>query len=223
MKMYPSGYLNQLADCCKENEILLIVDEIAMGFGRTGKRFAHNHAGIDPDLVCIGKALTGGYMPLSACIVKDVLYDTFSNLGAKDCTFYHGNTYAGHPIGCAAALAALRIYEAENTVANTAEKATAMREQMKPLEQRSCVKETRFLGMIGVVELHAQYADEIPHIKQTLRQAGYLFRPRYCYLPYATPDYFHRRSHPSHQCPCRCSTPWVVPFLKYQQTNRQSF
>ena len=175
--MYPSGYLKQLADCCKENEVLLIVDEIAMGFGRTGKRFAHNHADIDPDLVCIGKALTGGYMPLSACIVKDVLYDTFSNLGEKDCTFYHGNTYAGHPIGCAAALAALRIYEAENTVANTAEKAAAMREQMKPLEQRSCVKETRFLGMIGVVELHAQFADEMSHIKQTLRQAGYLFRP----------------------------------------------
>ena len=81
--MYPSGYLKQLADCCKENEVLLIVDEIAMGFGRTGKRFAHNHADIDPDLVCIGKALTGGYMPLSACIVKDVLYDTFSNLGEK--------------------------------------------------------------------------------------------------------------------------------------------
>ena len=87
-----SGYLKQLADCCKENEVLLIVDEIAMGFGRTGKRFAHNHADIDPDLVCIGKALTGGYMPLSACIVKDVLYDAFSNLGEKDCTFYHGNT-----------------------------------------------------------------------------------------------------------------------------------
>ncbi|HBO88105.1 MAG: adenosylmethionine--8-amino-7-oxononanoate transaminase [Pontiellaceae bacterium] len=177
MKMYPADYLKQLAECCKENEVLLIVDEIAMGFGRTGERFAHNHAGIDPDLVCIGKALTGGYMPLSACIIKDRLYDTFSNLGCRDGTFYHGNTYAGHPIGCAAALAALRIYEAENTVANTTEKAATMRDQMKPLEQRSCVKETRFLGMIGVVELHSQYADKMPHIKYALRQAGYLFRP----------------------------------------------
>ena len=81
MKMYPAGYLNQLADCCKENEILLIVDEIAMGFGRTGKRFAHNHAGIDPDLVCIGKVHRRLHAP-KRCIVK-MLYDTFSNLGEK--------------------------------------------------------------------------------------------------------------------------------------------
>jgi adenosylmethionine-8-amino-7-oxononanoate aminotransferase len=177
MKIYTPGYLQQLADCCKENDILLIIDEIAMGFGRTGKRFAHNHAGIDPDLVCVGKALTGGTMPLSATIVKDTIYDTFSNLGDRDCTFYHGNTYAGHPIGCAAALAALRIYEAENTVAKTEQKAALMRQLMEPLNQFSSVKETRFLGMIGVVELHAAYADQMPRIKQTLRQAGYLFRP----------------------------------------------
>jgi adenosylmethionine-8-amino-7-oxononanoate aminotransferase len=177
MKIYPADYLRTLAACCREHEVLLIVDEIAMGFGRTGQRFAHNHADIDPDMVCVGKALTGGTMPLSACIVKDELYDTFSNLGEKDGTFYHGNTYAGHPIGCAAALAALRIYEAENTVAKTAEKAALMQEKMQPLEQFACVKETRFLGMIGVVELHSTYAEQMPHIKQVLREAGYLFRP----------------------------------------------
>ena len=177
MKMYSPGYLQQLAECCKEHDVLLIIDEIAMGFGRTGKRFAHNHANIDPDLVCVGKALTAGYMPLSACIVKDEIYNTFSNLGEKDCTFYHGNTYAGHPIGSAAALAALSIYESEKTIEKTSEKALLIKELMSPLERLTCVKETRFLGMIGVVELHPEYSDDMPIIKKKLRESGYLFRP----------------------------------------------
>jgi adenosylmethionine-8-amino-7-oxononanoate aminotransferase len=156
---------------------LLIIDEVAMGFGRTGKRFAFNHAEIDPDIVCVGKALTAGYMPLSACIVKDKIYDTFSDEGEKDCTFYHGNTYAGHPIGCAAALAALDIYEAEGTVERGAEMAEKMKQWMQPMAELDCVKELRFLGMIGVVELKPETKPLITKIKQSLFEQGYLFRP----------------------------------------------
>jgi adenosylmethionine-8-amino-7-oxononanoate aminotransferase len=177
MKIYPAEYLTKLAQCCAENEVLLIVDEVAMGFGRTGKRFAFNHAGIDPDMVCIGKALTAGYMPLSACIVKDEIYGTFSDQGEKDCTFYHGNTYAGHPVGCAAALAALDIYEAEGTVARAAEMAEKMKRWMLPLGELDCVKELRFLGMIGVVELKPDTKPVIADIKRSLFEQGYLFRP----------------------------------------------
>jgi adenosylmethionine-8-amino-7-oxononanoate aminotransferase len=177
MKIYSPGYLKKLADCCAEHEVLLIIDEVAMGFGRTGKRFAFNHAEIDPDLVCVGKALTAGYMPLSACIIKDHIYNTFSDQNGSDHTFYHGNTFAGHPIGCAAALAALDIYEAENTVARAAHLAEMMREQMQPFRLLPAVQELRFLGMIGVVELKAEYKDQMPAIKQTLFNAGYLFRP----------------------------------------------
>jgi adenosylmethionine-8-amino-7-oxononanoate aminotransferase len=176
MKMYSAGYLEKLADCCAENEVLLIVDEVAMGFGRTGKRFAFNHAGIDPDMVCVGKALTAGYMPLSACIVKDRIYQTFADQ-PEDHTFYHGNTYAGHPIGCAAALAALDIYEAEGTVARAAEMAGKMRQWMQPMAQLDCVEELRFLGMIGVVELKPETKPQIAGIKQSLFEQGYLFRP----------------------------------------------
>lgn len=177
MKIYSAGYLKQLADCCAANDVLLIIDEVAMGFGRTGKRFAFNHAGIDPDMVTVGKALTAGYMPMSACIVKDNLYNTFTDDGEKDCTFYHGNTYAGHPIGCAAALAALDIYEAEDTVERAAEMAEKMKQWMLPMAELDCVKELRFLGMIGVVELKPETKPLIAKIKQSLFEEGYLFRP----------------------------------------------
>ncbi len=177
MQMYPVGYLKKLADCCAENDVLLIIDEVAMGFGRTGKRFAFNHAGIDPDIVCMGKGLTAGYMPLSAAVIKDKLYNTFSDQGEKDCTFYHGNTYAGHPIGCAAALAALDIYEAESTVERGAEMAEKMKQWMQPFAEMDCVKELRFLGMIGVVELKPEAKAQVPEIKAKLFKDGYLFRP----------------------------------------------
>ena len=177
MRIYSAGYLKQLADCCAENDVLLIIDEVAMGFGRTGKRFAFNHAGIDPDIVCVGKALTAGYMPLSACIVKDKLYETFTDQGETDCTFYHGNTFAGHPIGCAAALATLDIYEAEGTVERGAEMAEKMKQWMQPMAELDCVKELRFLGMIGVVELNPNTKPFIAQIKQSLFEQGYLFRP----------------------------------------------
>ncbi|MCF7849964.1 MAG: adenosylmethionine--8-amino-7-oxononanoate transaminase [Kiritimatiellales bacterium] len=176
MKIYSAGYLKKLADCCAENNVLLIVDEVAMGFGRTGKRFAFNHADIDPDMVTVGKALTAGYMPLSACIVKDGIYDTFSD-APEDHTFYHGNTFAGHPIGCAAALAALEIYEAEDTVARAAGMAEKMKQWMQPLAELDCVKELRFLGMIGVVELKDSAQAQVAAIKQALFEQGYLLRP----------------------------------------------
>lgn len=177
MKIYPANYLKQLADCCAANDVLLIVDEIAMGFGRTGKRFAFNHADIDPDMVTVGKALTAGYMPMSACIIKDNIYATFADTGSSDCTFYHGNTYAGHPIGCAAALAALNIYEAEATVDRAAEVAEKMKLWMQPMAALDSVKELRFLGMIGVVELKPEAKPSVAKIKAALLEQGYLFRP----------------------------------------------
>ena len=148
-----------------------------MGFGRTGKRFAFNHALIDPDIVTVGKALTAGYMPLSACIVKDTIYNTFSDSGEKDCTFYHGNTYAGHPISCAAALAALKIYESEETVLRAAEMAEKLKRWMTPMAELDCVKDLRFLGMIGVAELKSEFQERMPEIKKALLKRGYLFRP----------------------------------------------
>jgi adenosylmethionine-8-amino-7-oxononanoate aminotransferase len=177
MKMYSPGYLKKLAACCAEHEVLLIIDEIAMGFGRTGRRFAFNHAQIDPDMVCMGKALTAGYMPMSACVIKDGIYREFSDEDGRDGTFYHGNTFAGHPIGCAAALAALDLYEANDTVARAAEMAEKMKAWMEPMAELPAVKELRFLGMIGVAELKPEHAPKVAAIRQALKEQGYLFRP----------------------------------------------
>ena len=177
MKMYSAGYLKKISVVCEEKNILLIIDEIAMGFGRTGKMFAFEHAQIDPDIVCVGKALTAGYMPMSSCIVKDKIYNTFSDKTDKDCTFYHGNTYAGHPIGCAAALAAISVYEAEQTLDQSADKALLIKSQLKQFESISCVKNIRSLGMIGVVEIKQEFIKHIPELKKQLKEMGYLFRP----------------------------------------------
>ena len=176
MRMYPAAWLRELADCCREHEVLLIVDEIAMGFWRTGRRFAFEHAGIDPDLVCLGKALTAGATPLSACLVKDTVYETFSDR-PEDHTFYHGNTFAGHPIGCAAALAALDVYE-EADFRNRAQRLTErLKEGLRAFENKSYVKETRTLGFIGVVELDPAFRAAVPAARRRLIERGFLFRP----------------------------------------------
>mgnify|MGYP001262343635 CR=1 FL=1 len=177
MKFYSQSYLNKLAAACKKHDILLIIDEIAMGFGRTGKMFAFEHAAIDPDIVCIGKALTTGYMPLSSCIIKNSIYDTFTDLNDKDCTFYHGNTYAGHPIGCAAALAVLDVYQSNNIIHHSHSTASFMTEYLQNEFDLDCIENIRSLGMIGVVELKKSYQEKIPQIKKELIQEGYLFRP----------------------------------------------
>ena len=180
MKMYPANYLRQLGALCRKQNVLLIVDEIATGFGRTGRMFAFDHASIDPDIVCVGKALSGGYLPISAAIVKDAIYETFSDKPA-DHSFYHGHTFCGNPIAAAAAIEALTIYEEEKTP----EKATAMetlfKESLEPLAKLSTVQEVRCLGAIAAVELKPESPSPTvtrPHrVRESLLDEGVLLRP----------------------------------------------
>ncbi len=178
MIMYGPGYLRQLATTCREWAIPLIVDEIAMGFGRTGRMFAFEHAGIDPDMVCVGKALTAGYLPMSGLIVRDDIYATFSDMPA-DHTFYHGHTWSGNPIAAAAALETLAVYEEEQLVAQAAEHGTRLREELDVLSDLPAVREVRGLGLIGVVELVDDDATPpLPRrVQHALRERGYLLRP----------------------------------------------
>ena len=128
MKMYPAECLRRLGELCRQNRVLLIVDEIAMGFGRTGRMFAFEHAGIDPDIVCVGKGLSGGYLPISAAVVKEEIFETFAD-EPLDHTFYHGHTFAGNPVAAAVAVECLDIYREEKIVekAERAGKALAAR------------------------------------------------------------------------------------------------
>ncbi len=178
MKMYGPGYLRRLAATCAEQAIPLIVDEIAMGFGRTGRMFAFEHAGIDPDMVCVGKALTGGYLPMSALIVRDDLYETFTDT-PTDHTFYHGHTWSGNPIAAAVALETLAIYREEGIVDVAAERGRELARLLEPLKQRPDVKEVRSLGLIGAIELKPD--DGTPpkprRVQYAMRDRGYLLRP----------------------------------------------
>jgi adenosylmethionine-8-amino-7-oxononanoate aminotransferase len=180
MRMYPAERLRALAEWCRKHQVLLIDDEIAMGFGRTGRMFAYEHAGIDPDIVCVGKALTGGTLPMSATIAKDFLYATFTDRPA-DHTLQHGHTFCGNPIAAAVANEALRLCGEMDLPARAARLGIQLTAQLEPLRGRRGIRDVRTLGLIGAVELEPEAepsAISRPHrIRLRLQQEGVLLRP----------------------------------------------
>lgn len=179
MVMYGPGYLTHLAECCARHDVLLIVDEIATGFGRTGRMFAHEHAGIDPDIICVGKALSGGALPISAAIVTDAIYASFSDED-RDRTFYHGHTFGGNPIACAAALAALDAYAelappaaGESPWTGIEHNAAILAASLRDLLDLPGIKDARCLGMIAAVEFNSPPAQ----MHAELLDHGILLRP----------------------------------------------
>jgi len=123
MLMQPAGWLRRVAELCRRYDVLLIVDEVATGFGRTGTLFAVEQEGVTPDLMCVAKGLTGGYLPLAATLANERVYQAFLGRFDEAKTFFHGHTYTGNPLACAAALANLSLFETERTL-----------ERMKPVE-----------------------------------------------------------------------------------------
>jgi len=194
MRIYSPKYLKQLAGLCRSRNILLIADEIAVGFGRTGTMFAFEQAGIDPDIVCLGKSLSGGYLPISATIVKENIYASFRD-SPFDNTFYHGHTFAGNPIAAAVAIEVLNIFGEENIVECARRKGEMMRKKMAELRFLKGVSNVRCLGMIAAVELGASEKDGFPQaqaVKQILWRQGILVRPLgnviYLMPPFITPN-----------------------------------
>ena len=116
MLVHPPGYLRAVRELCDRYGVLLICDEVATGFGRTGTMFACEQEGVAPDLLCLAKGLTGGYLPLAATLTTEEVYEGFLGAAEEQRTFFHGHTYTGNPLACAAALANLDVFESERTL-----------------------------------------------------------------------------------------------------------
>ncbi len=153
MRMYHPIYLRLLREACDRYGVHLIADEVAVGFGRTGTLFACEQAGISPDFLCLSKGLTGGYLPLSAVLTRDVVYRAFYDDYEKLTAFLHSHSYTGNPLACRVALATLDIFEEDRVVEANRELARIMAEATAPLANHPHVAEVRQTGMILAIEM----------------------------------------------------------------------
>jgi len=153
MHMYHPRYIKHARTLCDEYGIHLIADEIAVGFGRTGKMFACEHAGVSPDFMALSKGLTGGYLPLSVVLTTQKVYDAFYGEYAEFKAFLHSHSYTGNPLACSAANATLDIFEHENILQKNEEKIAFIASKLERFKELSAVRSIRQMGMIAVVEL----------------------------------------------------------------------
>jgi len=186
MRMYDAVYLKLLRAACDRYQVHLIADEIAVGFGRTGSLFACDQAGITPDFMCLSKGLTGGYLPLSAVLTTDRVYQAFYDDYAKLTAFLHSHSYTGNALACRAALATLGIFENQPVLDNNRQLATLMQQATAHFADHPHVAEVRQTGMILAIELVKNKADKEPFPWQERRglkayqhglKQGVLLRP----------------------------------------------
>ncbi|MFS0574615.1 adenosylmethionine--8-amino-7-oxononanoate transaminase [Sporosarcina sp. 179-K 3D1 HS] len=153
MNIMPQGYLKGVEALCREFDILYIVDEVATGFGRTGKMFAVEHEEVRPDLMTVAKGLTGGYLPVAATLATEKVYDAFYGEYEEMKTFFHGHSYTGNQLGCAAALANLDIFEREQLVDQASTKAELLTELLQDLWELDHIGDIRQCGLMCGIEL----------------------------------------------------------------------
>ncbi len=186
MLKQPRGYLNYLRKLTKKYNVLLIADEVATGFGRTGKMFACEHANITPDLLCLAKGITGGYLPLSATLTTDKIYSAFLGEYREFKAFFHGHTYSANPLACAAALANLEIFKKEKTLEKLQPKIKILSEELWKIKRLSHVGDVRQTGFMAGIELVKDQKTKEPYslaekrgfrVCALARERGVMLRP----------------------------------------------
>jgi adenosylmethionine---8-amino-7-oxononanoate aminotransferase len=181
MIVHPPGYLRAVRELCDEHGTLLICDEVATGFGRTGRMWACEHEDVSPDLMCVAKGLTGGYLPLAATLTSERVYDGFLGSHTDYRTFFHGHTYTGNPLACAAALATLDVFEQDRTIERLQPKIDLLARQLEPVAARPDVAEIRRRGFMTGIELDQdRYPPELKighRVTLEARKRGAIVRP----------------------------------------------
>jgi len=178
MLVWPEGALKKMRVLTKKYNVFLIVDEVATGFGRTGRMFACEHEGVTPDFLCLAKGITGGYLPLAATLTTQKVFKGFLFDHKEQKTFFHGHTYTGNPLACAAALANLEVFQKERTLAKLAPKIKFLAKRLKMFYNLPSVAEVRHKGFMAGIELHGRAEDRVgARVCQHLRRYGVILRP----------------------------------------------
>jgi adenosylmethionine-8-amino-7-oxononanoate aminotransferase len=149
----PWGFLSGVRSLCRRYDVLMIADEVATGFGRTGKMFACEHEDVVPDIICLSKGITGGYLPLAATVATEEIYGTFLGETAEQKTFFHGHSYTGNPLACAAALACLDIFEKDQTLETLPPKIAMLEDWFREITEYLHVGDCRNAGLMAGIEL----------------------------------------------------------------------
>ena len=185
MIVQPPGFLKEVHRLCQEYDVLLICDEVAVGFGRTGKMFACEHESVEPDLMCVAKGITGGYLPLAATLSSQRIFDAFLGEPWEGRTFFHGHTYTGNPLACAAALASLQLLETNQLVQKVDSQSSelaAMLERLRELPHVGDIRQKGFMVGIELVENKAERTPFSPKLRigaeicERLRGRGIILR-----------------------------------------------
>jgi adenosylmethionine-8-amino-7-oxononanoate aminotransferase len=184
MRTWPSGLLRELRRWCDANGVFLILDEVMTGFGRTGKMFACQHEGVVPDFIALAKGLSGGTMPLAATLTSEKVFAAFLGDYAEMKTLFYGHSYCGNPLGCAAALANLEVFEEERTLERLQPKIARMKALLEDLAEEPAVRAVRQCGFIAGIDVARSDGTPYPWQEQTgaricvaARRHGLLTRP----------------------------------------------